>query len=155
LPDIGKTIADQANREGVAERFDDPAVHKTIVVALALITSDEQMLSDLERFILQTAQPPDAQTLYLLQTVPGIGNILSLVLRSDMHQIERVPRVQEFASYGRLVTCANESGGKRLGTSGNTIGPAHLKWAFSAAATLFRRGNAPGQEGSGQIRENA
>ena len=38
LPEIGKKIADKANREGVAERFDDPAVQKTIEVDLDLIT---------------------------------------------------------------------------------------------------------------------
>jgi hypothetical protein len=38
LPDIGKNIAYQANRAGVAERFHDPAVQKTIEVDLALIT---------------------------------------------------------------------------------------------------------------------
>jgi transposase len=38
LPEIGKKIAYQANREGVAERFADPAVQKTIEVDLALIS---------------------------------------------------------------------------------------------------------------------
>jgi hypothetical protein len=38
LPDIGKNIASKANREGVAERFHDPAVQTTIAVDLALIT---------------------------------------------------------------------------------------------------------------------
>ena len=38
LPEIGKKIADQANRDGVAERFDDPAVQKPIAVDLALLT---------------------------------------------------------------------------------------------------------------------
>jgi hypothetical protein len=33
-----------------------------------------------------------------------------------------------------------------VGTSGNKIGNAHLKWAFSEAATLFLRGNEPGQK---------
>ena len=65
LPEIGKKIAYKANREGVAERFDDPAVHKTIEVDLDLITYDDQMLSDLELFILKTAQQNDAQTLSL------------------------------------------------------------------------------------------
>jgi transposase len=78
--------------------------------------------------------------------VPGIGQILSLVLLYEIHQIDRFPRVQDFASYCRLVKCAKESGGKRLGTSGNKIGNAHLKWAFSEAATLFLRGNEPGQK---------
>jgi transposase len=46
LPEIGKNIADQANRDGVAERFADPAGQKTIAVDLALITSDDQLLGD-------------------------------------------------------------------------------------------------------------
>jgi transposase len=146
LPEIGKKIAYKANREGVAERFTDPAVHKTIEVDLALITYYDELLRDLELSITQTAQHHDAHTLYLLQTVPGIGKILSLVLLYEIHQIERFPSVQDFASYCRLVTCAKESGGKRLGTSGKKIGNAHLKWAFAEAAALFLRNNEPGQK---------
>jgi hypothetical protein len=63
LPAIGKTIAYQAKREGGAERFDDPAVHKTFEVDLDLITYDDPRLSDLERVILNTAKHHDAQTL--------------------------------------------------------------------------------------------
>ena len=145
LPEIGKKIAYKANREGVAERFTDPAVQKTIEVDLALSTYYDQLLSDLELSILQTAKHHDANTLYLLQTVPGIGKILSLVRLYDMHQIDRFPRVQDFASYCRLVKCAKESAGKRLGTSGTKIGNAHLKWAFSEAAVLLLRNNPAGQ----------
>jgi hypothetical protein len=46
LPDIGKNIADQANRAGIAERFNDPAVQKTVEVDLALITYDDELLRD-------------------------------------------------------------------------------------------------------------
>jgi transposase len=38
LPELGKHIASKANRDGVAERFTDPAVHKRIEVDLALMT---------------------------------------------------------------------------------------------------------------------
>jgi len=146
LPEIGKKLAYKANRTGVAERFDDAAVPKTIEVDLALITYDDELLKDLELYILKTAKHHDAQTLYLLQTIPGIGKILSLVLLYEIHQIDRFPSVQDFASYCRLVKCSKESGGKRLGTSGKKIGNAHLKWAFSEAATLFLRNNPPGQK---------
>jgi hypothetical protein len=37
LPEIGKKLASKANREGVAERFPDPAVHKSVAIDLALI----------------------------------------------------------------------------------------------------------------------
>jgi transposase len=65
LPEIGKKIAYKANREGVAERFSDPAVQKTLEVDLALITHDDALLKDLELSILNTAKHHDANTLYL------------------------------------------------------------------------------------------
>ena len=80
LPEMGKKIAYKANRDGVAERFPDPAVQKSIEVDLALIGHDDQLLRDVERSILTTARQHHAQTLYLLRTVPGIGEILSVVL---------------------------------------------------------------------------
>ena len=48
LPEIGKKLAYKANRDGVAERFADPAVQKSIEVDLALIGSYDPLLSDLE-----------------------------------------------------------------------------------------------------------
>src|SRR5712691_2484610 len=79
LPEIGKKIAYKTNRPGVAERFADPAVQKSAEVDLALLDYYDQLLRDLELAIVKTAQQHDANTLYLLQTVPGIGKILSLV----------------------------------------------------------------------------
>lgn len=84
--------------------------------------------------------------MYLLQTVPGIGKILSLVLLYEIHAIERFPRVQDVVSYCRLGTCAKESAGKRHGTSGTKIGNAHLKWAFSEAAVLRLRDHPAAQK---------
>ena len=146
LPAIGKKIAYKANRDGVAERFPDPAVQKSIEVDLALIGHYDQLLRDVELSILKTAKQPQAQTLYLLRTVPGIGAILSLVLLYEIHDITRFPRVQDFLSYRRLGKCTKESAGKRYGTSGTKIGNAHLKWAFSEAAVLFLRANPAGQK---------
>src|SRR5918992_2588307 len=48
LPEIGKKLAYKANRAGVAERFSDPAVQKSMEVDLALIGSYDPLLSDLE-----------------------------------------------------------------------------------------------------------
>jgi transposase len=71
----------------------------------------------------------------------GVGIILALVLRYDIHDIHRCPRVQDCVSYCRLVKGARESAGKRYSTSGKKIGNAHLKWAFSEADVLFLRHN--------------
>src|SRR2546421_5379472 len=141
LPEIGKKLAYKGNRDGVAARFLDPAVQKSIEVDLALIDHYDRLLSDVELTIVQTAKQHNAQALYRLQSVPGIGQILSLVLLYEIHDISRFPRVQDFVSYCRLVKCAQESAGKRYGTSGAKIGNAYLKWAFSEAAVLFLRHN--------------
>jgi transposase len=145
-PAIGTKLAYQANRDGVAARCTDPAVQKSIEVDLALIGCSEELLRDLELAILRAAKHHDANTFYLLRTVPGIGQMLSLVLLDEIHDIERFPRVHECASYGRLVTCAKASAGKRSGTSGANLGKAHLTWAFSEAAVLDLRDNPAGQK---------
>jgi transposase len=146
LPQIGKKLAYKANRGGVAERFPDPAVQKSIEVDLTLIGSYDRLLTELELEIVNTAKAHDAQTFYRLRSIPGVGKILALVLLYEIHDIHRFPRVQEFVSYCRLVKCARESGGKRYGTAGAKIGNAYLKWAFSEAAVLFLRNNLAGQK---------
>jgi transposase len=40
--------------------------------------------------------------------VPGIGQILALVLLYEIHDIRRFPSVQDFVSYCRLVKCGDE-----------------------------------------------
>jgi transposase len=113
LPEIGKKIAYTANRDGVAARFADPAVHKSVEVDLALIDCYDPLLRDVALPLVQTAKQHDAQTLYRLQSVPGIGKMLSLVLLYEIHDITRCPRVQDFVSDCRLVKCAKEAAGKR------------------------------------------
>ncbi len=145
VPEIGKKLASKANRAGVAERFPDPAVQKSLEVDLALIGSDDHLRSDVELPSVTAAKQHDAQTLYLLQTVPGIGTILRLVLLYELHDIQRFPRVQDFVSSCRLVKWAKASAGKRDGTSGSKIGNAYLQWAFSEAAVLLLRDHPAGQ----------
>jgi transposase len=145
LPEIGKKLAYKANRDGVAERFADPAVQKSIEVDLGLITYYDQLPTDLELSIVKSAKQHDANTFYRLRSIPGVGKILALVLLYEIHDIHRFPRVQDFVSYCRLVKCAQASAGKRYGTAGTKIGNAYLKWAFSEAAVLFLRANPAGQ----------
>ena len=78
--------------------------------------------------------------------MPGIGQILALVILSEIQDSARFSRGQDFVSYCRLVKCAKDSGGKRLGTSGKKIGNVHLRWAFAEAAVLFLRHNQPGKD---------
>ena len=145
-PEIGKKLADKAHRDGVAERFPEPAVQNSIEVDLALIASYDCLLTNLELDLVQTAKAHDAQTFSRLRSLPGVGKILALVRLYELHEIHRFPRVQECVSSCRLVKCAKESAAKRYGPSGTKIGKAYLKWAFSEAAVLFLRNNPAGQK---------
>jgi hypothetical protein len=98
LPESGKKLAYQANRDGVAARFADAAVQTSMEVDLARLGCDDPLRSDLEWHIVKAAKQHNANTLYLLQTVPSIGKILSLVLLDEVHDLQRVPSVQDFVS---------------------------------------------------------
>jgi transposase len=145
-PELGKNIAYKANREGVAERFPDPAAQKSSEVDLALLGYYDQLLTELELAIVHRAKEHNGQVFYRRRSLPGVGKILAVVLLYEIHDIQRFPRVQEFVSDCRLVQCARESAGKRYGTAGAKIGNASLKWAFSEAAVLFLRANPTGQK---------
>jgi transposase len=146
LEPFGQKITYKSNRGGVTERFTDPDVRMSVAVDLELIAQLDAIKKKLELHILRNARLHDPQAVYLLRTVPGIGMILSLVILYEIYDISRFERVQDFASYARLVKCAKESAGKRTGGGGGKIGNAHLKWAFSEAAVLFLRNNPAGMK---------
>jgi transposase len=139
-------IAKPQNRRSLLERFDHRCVQKNMAVDLARIDGDDPLLTELEHSIEKTARGHDPVSLALLRTIPGVGNILALVMLYELEDITRFPRIQEFVSYGRLVKSVRESNGKRHGPSGQKIGNAHLKWAFSEAAVLFLKHNEPAQK---------
>ena len=142
LSPFNKSICYKGNREGVAERFSDACVRKSMDVDLSLIDHYDQLLRKLEYYICKKAKAHDPEALFRLLSVPGIGQTLSLIILYEIHDISRFPSVQDFVSYSRLVKSAKESAGKRYGTSGAKIGNAHLKWAFSEAAVLMLKQSA-------------
>jgi len=146
LPPLAKRIAYPANREGVAEHFPDRSVRRSVEVDLALLERYDDLLRDLELDLVRQAKQHDPQTFQLLRSIPGVGKVLALTILYEIHDVRRFDRVQEFASYARLVKCAKESAGKKKGTSGAKMGNVHLKWAFSEAAVMFVRHSADGKK---------
>jgi len=127
------------NRIDVAEPFTDPCVRKSVEVDVKVVDHLDTVITDLEKHLLTTTKVHDASNFLLLQSIPGVGEILAMTILYEVHDIARFETVQDFASYGRLIRCARESAGKRSGTSGSKIGNAHLKWAISEAAVLMLR----------------
>jgi transposase len=139
LPAFRKKLTRKYNHGGVVERFEEPAVQKSVEVDLAMIDSLNDILKKLEWHIEKTARQHDYHTLYLLRSIPGVGQILALVILYEIHDIKRFPRVQDFSSYARLIKPVKESDGKWAGHSNKKIGNHHLKWAIKEAAILMLR----------------
>jgi transposase len=143
LAPFPKKLSFAANREDldVARRFADPSVQKSAAVDLALIDRLDELIADLELYLVKTAKVHDLQTFYRLRSIPGVGKVLALMLLYETHDAARFESAGQFLSYSRLVRCAHESAGKKLGSGGKKIGSAHLRWAFAEAACLFLRGS--------------
>ena len=89
---------------------------------MALIDQYDTLIVDLELTSVREAKRHDADAFHRLRTVPGIGKVLALTILYEIHDVTRFDRVQEFASYARLVKCGHQSAGKKLGTAAR-------KWA--------------------------
>ena len=145
LPEPTRKIIYKSNREGIADRFLDKSVHKSIEIDFELVEHYDRLIRSLELYLVRSAKEHNPDMFHRLRSVPGIGKILSLTILYEIHDVDRFSRVQDFASYARLVKCAQESAGKIRGTGGHKIGNVHLKWAFSETAVLFLRHNPRGQ----------
>ena len=139
LPGFEKSISYKANRKNVVSHFDDPSVQQMIGCDVSLIDFYDTLLQKIELYILQHAKSHRPQDLFLLQTIPGVGEILSLVILYELHDINRFEKVQHFSSYCRLIRPTKESAGKIKSGGGKKMGNPFLKWAFSEAVLLLIR----------------
>ena len=141
LPTPKARLAYRKNREGVAEHFADSAASESVSSDIELAEHYDSLITKLELYLCRQTKLHDQDNFYRLRSIPGIGKVLAMTILYEIHDIDRFERVQNFASYSRLVKCEKSSSGKRLGTGGNKIGNVHLKWAFSEGAVLFLRAN--------------
>lgn len=92
-----------------------------------MIEALNQVMRKIEWYLEKTARQHDYRSLYLLRSIPGVGQILALLIIYEVHDIKRFPRVQDFSSYARLIRPTKESDGKWGGNSNKKIGNHHLK----------------------------
>jgi transposase len=74
-----------------------------------------------------------------LQTICGVGKILSLTIMLETGPIERFSKVGNYVSYCRKVPSKWTSNQKTKGKGNKKNGNKYLAWAFSEAAELARR----------------
>jgi transposase len=139
LPRWANRIDRPKNREGLAERFEEPSLRRSMEIDLELIDHLEDQIRRVELHLEHTARVDDPYSLSLLRTIPGVGKVLGLLLLYEADNLNRFATPGQFLSYSRLVAGKHESAGKSKGGKGRKMGNRYLKWAFGEAATLMLR----------------
>ncbi|MGC9424210.1 IS110 family transposase [Vibrio sp.] len=75
----------------------------------------------------------------MLLTVPGIGDILAMMIMLEVGDIRRFPAVGNFCSYSRCVQSIKISNNKKKGENNRKNGNKYLSWAFIEAANYAIR----------------
>jgi transposase len=101
----------------------------------------EQQIARLEQAIMQRIKL--RKEFAVLQSIPGVGNILALTIMLEAGPIERFSQVGNFSSYCRCVGSKRLSNGKKKGAGNVKNGNRYLAWAFVEAATFAVRYSAP------------
>lgn len=139
--DNSKNLTYSKNRVGLSDAFEEKSVQHIIDSECRLIQQYQDEILALESHIKKATakNSNNALNLSLLQTIPGVGDVLGLTLLYEIQDINRFDTVQKFSSYSRLIKPEKTSAGKPKGSGGGKIGNLHLKWAFSEATTLALR----------------
>src|SRR5262245_42199347 len=90
-PPLVKKLCYAANRQelDLPARFTDPSARKNVETDLALIDAYDRHIGALELYLTRAAKVDDPQAYARLRSVPGIGQVLGLVLLYEIHDIRR------------------------------------------------------------------
>lgn len=117
---------------------DDPNIAIAIAMQanLELILFISQQVKRIEQVISKQLEP--VPRLALLQSISGIGPILSETIMLETGDIRRFKSPGRFASYCRCVGSKKVSNGKTKGYNNRKNGNRYLAWAFVEAANLAK-----------------
>ncbi|GLR70769.1 IS110 family transposase [Agaribacter marinus] len=124
-PETRLNLQNSPARQHMHHFFPDEAVQKSMDLNLNIINTMVHEMYKIEHYVKLKAQYHKGSDFHILKSFPGIGKILALTILYEVGDIQRFGRVQQFASYARLVKCKAESAGKTYGTQGNKIGNGH------------------------------
>jgi transposase len=137
----GSRASSNAIKRLSSERVDTLGLAGDVALAvqanLAVIETLNTQIGQLEKRLVQGATPRPEYA--LLKSVPGIGEVLAVVILLETGDIGRFAQVGNFASYARCVDSTRTSNGKKKGEGNTKNGNAYLVWAFIEAANFARR----------------
>jgi len=114
-----------------------PETSRCVAQEIEALDGLQLQISQLEKRIRERiALTPSIQ---LLKTLPGVGDILAIVIEREIGSVDRFDTAGQFTSYAGLVPTVHASGDKtRLGHMRKPSNQ-YLKWAFIEAANVVVR----------------
>lgn len=123
--------------DDAATLFDDPCDQLIAEVQLKLLERLDQSIARIERTVLEHAR--QLPSYRVLQSIPGIGRILSMTISLETAEVKRFATAGDYASYCRCVNTRRVSNGKKKGENNSKCGNKYLAWAYVEAANFAKR----------------
>lgn len=112
-----------------------PETKLSVQEQLKLLDQVERSIKQAEKRIAEVIKMNP--TMQLLQTLPGVGPILAIVIALEVGDIDRFATAEKLASYAGKVPRVNSSGGKTYYGKVRPDVNRYLKWAFTEAANVI------------------
>jgi transposase len=123
--------------ETAGEAFTDPSDQLVAKVQTRLLNQFAEGIAQLETEVLKKAA--GLPFFPVLETMPGVGRILSLTIGLETVDPKRFADSGHYASYCCCVDSSRISNGKKKGANNKKCGNEYLSWAFVEAANFSKR----------------
>lgn len=131
----GKHAAEKFKRmkpEKLEELIEDPYHQAGALEYLDVVRRLNQGIYRLETKVLGECK--DTRTYELLNTIPGVGRVLGMMIAFETGPMKRYAKPGNYASYARTVNANRYSDGKKKGENNRKCGNKYLAWALVQAA---------------------
>ena len=126
-------------RDALMDRHENEQWKLAIECDAHMVKEYDRCIGKLDWAIKAYAKEHMSQELWLLLSVPGIGEVLATVILYEIDTVERFAAPEDFSSYSRLVKGSVASAGQIKGLKGGKLGNPYLKWALMEAVVLMKR----------------
>ena len=109
----------------------------TIEKQLSVIAFLDKEIKDIEKVIKETVK--ETKEMQLLKTIPGVGDIFSITIMSEIGDINRFKSYKKLQSYAGLVPWVRNSGGKTWSGHITKVGSSWLRYAVIELAVSIAR----------------
>jgi len=125
------------NEKDMHELYHHPFVRVKATMELQRIELLTEQIRFIEKALFERARQDSMFS--LLQTIPGIGDILALTILYEVGDIDRFEHTRGFCSYSRVVPGIHQSSARTYRSPNSKQGNRYLKWSFSQAAIMAIR----------------